>query len=980
MARVHAKRTVAPVRTGAHRHGKTNEQRKPSYKVILEEMTEKKKKLHTTLSFKTEAPPGYTFIAAGDPRLTSKCKEISRTQGLVVYIVSTSRTNSLSEQVGRLGYHFPSTVVEQACQLLGLTMARSGNVHYDEEHFHPHTRRTKRSAQHAHLKGKQASKPRAASAGMEMDQEEINARASFAIRDLFPKIPNQDVEHIVAQAFQKGKSRVGTAVDQPFVRRVHLAVGAYIRHTYTDYDRLLKSHSYLDARAIVQPFTLDKIIEWRDEKDEPDAVEDILREVIVISDDEEDETSHDEVDTDRENSIEIISSHEIASDVQVKLLDYSALDERSRHERPTSPDDDWAPSVKFIRRLSTPPPQTAHRRQGWANRQQAHRNRVWQEAVNRRRNKTQAVPGNTVESPYNRLDVRVPFQHHAQSMDIPRTEHKLWPGHTEARRIHAEDGGAQSSVVVLQKRRNYENEKPNALEALRPSKELAQIPDTPSGRTVTYIPRRRYLIDDVDEVPRPVVRLTSRVSQRPAIAGPVYLEPEKAIPSVEDDPIAHGGQEPRRKGTQPSHLDNLFQDRSAGPRIIELHDDASSPAQKRRRVEDVVTPSSKVMYKYDRDEPSSASMPFRPNHFDGYFFPEATPSSQVQQKRPEYDQSTPRLMDSVPRTNLMRDFAGANPFDGVSHYTSRNTVEEKHATYIPSDTRFEYERHLHPPTSQPQSRRFENIPPETNSRANVSRFMLPSKVPPLHPPSTSSYPSSYMYPSNLTNVARPNESRERIFHEAFVQLKPPEHMEQNGERYAYVRPALDRAYEVSGRIPSSAAGSANYPLESPHQNYKHDQNVIQTSPLRKLDCPEGVRGSSCNRVGDNGFTRMDQLEEHLRMVHNLEPPFWRPAPGQNPFGHTSNTYSDEAHMGRPKNLQRSGYPQRGGNQEVIYIDSSPVLEERQFVLTRRDGAPVVRYGSPAFQHTNERYGGHSDRDDRQLHHDSIGRHQIIRMI
>lgn len=60
MARVHAKRTAAPVRTGALRHGKTNEQRKPSYKVILEEMTEKKKKLHTTVgSGNDRAGPKY---------------------------------------------------------------------------------------------------------------------------------------------------------------------------------------------------------------------------------------------------------------------------------------------------------------------------------------------------------------------------------------------------------------------------------------------------------------------------------------------------------------------------------------------------------------------------------------------------------------------------------------------------------------------------------------------------------------------------------------------------------------------------------------------------------------------------------------------------------------------------------------------------------------------------------------------------------
>lgn len=242
---------------------------------------------------------------------------------------------------------------------------------------------------------------------------------------------------------------------------MHLAVGAYIRHTYTDYDRLLRSHSYLDARAIVQPYTLDKIIEWRDEKDEPDAVEDILREVIVISDDEEEETSHDDVSTDRESSIEVISSHEIANNVQIKSLDYSTLDERSRLERPISPEDAWAPSVKFIRRLSTPPSGTARRRQDWADRQQAHRNRVWQEAISRRRNKNQEFSDNnikSVECPYSRVEVALPLQRYGPPLDAARIEHKPRPGLTESKGVHAHHGVDQSSVVATERRWTYGDE------------------------------------------------------------------------------------------------------------------------------------------------------------------------------------------------------------------------------------------------------------------------------------------------------------------------------------------------------------------------------------------------------------------------------------------------------------------------------------------------------------------------------------------
>ncbi len=190
----------------------------------------------------------------------------------------------------------------------------------------------------------------------------------------------------------QGANKVGTAFDQPFIRRVHLAVGAYIRHTYTDYDRLLKSHGYLEARAIVEPLTLDKVLEWRDEKDDADAVEDILREVIVISDDEDEGIDEDSFD-DRDSSVEIASSREISHEVHVQPIDYSTLDQKSRFERPVSPEEDWAPAVKFIRRLPPPPIQEHHDR---AARHHAQRYQKWQEAIDRSRQKEMAnrQPGN----------------------------------------------------------------------------------------------------------------------------------------------------------------------------------------------------------------------------------------------------------------------------------------------------------------------------------------------------------------------------------------------------------------------------------------------------------------------------------------------------------------------------------------------------------------------------------------------------------
>lgn len=217
-------------------------------------------------------------------------------------------------------------------------------------------------------------------------------------------------------------NKVGTAFDQPFIRRVHLAVGAYIRHTYTDYDRLLKSHGYLDARAIVEPYTLDKVLEWRDEKDDPNAVEDILREVIVISDDE-DEDINGNFFNDRDSSVEIASSREISNEVDVRPIDYSTLDEISRLQRPVSPEDDWAPSVRFIRRLSTPPGN--RQQQDRIARHHAQRYQKWQEAIDRSRQKDAAKIGHSnIAKPVDitGAEPSAPFHRYYQPTDVNRDD------------------------------------------------------------------------------------------------------------------------------------------------------------------------------------------------------------------------------------------------------------------------------------------------------------------------------------------------------------------------------------------------------------------------------------------------------------------------------------------------------------------------------------------------------------------------------
>jgi len=102
-------------------------------------------------------------------------------------------------------------------------------------------------------------------------------------------------------------------------------VVAHIRHVYTNYDRLLRTGTYHAARAQIEQKCLDQLVQWRgDGEDGTNDMEEILREVIVISDDEDDEadTISNTALVGRDSSVEIISSHALANDVHVRPMDY----------------------------------------------------------------------------------------------------------------------------------------------------------------------------------------------------------------------------------------------------------------------------------------------------------------------------------------------------------------------------------------------------------------------------------------------------------------------------------------------------------------------------------------------------------------------------------------------------------------------------------------------------------------------------------
>ena len=258
------------------------------------------------VAFTERPPPGYTFIAAGNPELTNALKEFASRGDQKIYVVTVSSSPSLndcdilrsqitphakrhelSRHIHRVGYHFPTTIVDQVCAHFGIRLNNRGEV-IDESKDDDLFKQVYQNAD--------GQRPRPAE---EKDQVTINTEGRQAIKDLFPKIPDNDLFRIIKHAFQLRNAKVGTAPELTLLRRVHLAVVAHIRHNYTSYDKLLRTVQYNEARHQVEQETLAKIIEWRGGEDmtleDPGhAAHDLLKDVIVISDEEgsDGEASH----------------------------------------------------------------------------------------------------------------------------------------------------------------------------------------------------------------------------------------------------------------------------------------------------------------------------------------------------------------------------------------------------------------------------------------------------------------------------------------------------------------------------------------------------------------------------------------------------------------------------------------------------------------------------------------------------------------
>ncbi|KAK4507369.1 hypothetical protein PRZ48_001104 [Zasmidium cellare] len=277
-SRAPSTRPTSVARTIAKRRAKP-------YKTEQSRVLAKKRKLATQTTT-ANAPAGFTYVATGTPDLSDRCKELSKQRGLPVYIVNAKPVSihaynpkKVSHHIHRIGHHFKSNIVEEACQTLGYAYIRGQFV---------------KESDLANLNERSKMAAALARHGYHFDrhlEQETDDQVRAAIKELFPKIPEQDLKEILRHAWAEGTNRVGTSADLDLPRRVQLAVIARIRHAYTDYDYLLRAFEWGQARAQVEPDCLRKLIEWRGENEDEDdnELEEVIRETIVIDDDDDED-------------------------------------------------------------------------------------------------------------------------------------------------------------------------------------------------------------------------------------------------------------------------------------------------------------------------------------------------------------------------------------------------------------------------------------------------------------------------------------------------------------------------------------------------------------------------------------------------------------------------------------------------------------------------------------------------------------------
>lgn len=156
---------------------------------------------------------------------------------------------------------------------------------------------------------------------------------------------------------------------------MQLAVLAHVRHTKTDYDNLLKIVGWHDARRLVEQTCLDQIVKWRGETDEGDGeLEDIFQEVIVLDDDDKEETRDATARQEHESSVEVIADQRHPEDVDVDA--YSPPPLTTKQSVPKEQPRSDSPTVISVMPLRAPKPAPLLTHQAFNDRLQDTKHRV----------------------------------------------------------------------------------------------------------------------------------------------------------------------------------------------------------------------------------------------------------------------------------------------------------------------------------------------------------------------------------------------------------------------------------------------------------------------------------------------------------------------------------------------------------------------------------------------------------------------------
>lgn len=195
---------------------------------------------------------------------------------------------------------------------------------------------------------------------------------------------------------------MGTS-DLPLHRRVQLAVLAHIRHTHTRYDQLLKEADWHVARKAVEKTCLDILVKWRgDEETGRDQLDDILREVVVISDDSDDSDDSQSSDSDSEQDEEDCSDSSVP-DNAVDPVNQVSKPRDAAHAQKSQPKRRRQRKTRKQQRSKQPGAGSAHPKPNPASKKdkrgfkryeaaQATMTRRWEEAISRNRHALDANP------------------------------------------------------------------------------------------------------------------------------------------------------------------------------------------------------------------------------------------------------------------------------------------------------------------------------------------------------------------------------------------------------------------------------------------------------------------------------------------------------------------------------------------------------------------------------------------------------------